>query len=139
MKLPGLLAVIFGLLLPTSARAQSITLENLPEHGPVEKAGNDALRGYDILFIQDDSTFITSGWRPPFQPYQYVNYLRGDTISLSESDSPAVCRGERIGYCGEPGYKITLKDQQLTLTSLGNTGAYYSGTYTRVDAQPPER
>jgi hypothetical protein len=133
-KLSGLLAVVFALLLPTSASAQSIMLKDLTgAWSKEEKPGN-----FRLLFVRPDSTFITSRWRAgPANPYLPINYLRGDTISLSKSDSPAVCRGERAGYCGEPGYKITLKDQQLTLTSLSNTGTYYSGTYTRVNVEFP--
>lgn len=132
MKLPSVLAVVLVLLLPTSARAQSITLKDITGAWSRGNARNDT------LFIRADSTFIMSGKKPPYQLYQHVNYLRGDTTSLSKSDSPAVCRGERMGYCGEPGYKITLKEQQLTLTNLGDTDTYYNGTYTRVSAQPPK-
>ena len=97
----------------------------------------------DTLIIRADSTFSASGigHHGYYGEHQYVrwNYWRGDTLSLSHSDSPAVCKGERMGYCGEPGYKISLKDQQLTLTRLGRTGPWYSGTYTRVSTQPVEK
>lgn len=136
MQLLGLLPLVLMVLLPTSAHAQSVTLRDLTGAWMRGEAPNQ-----EILFIRADSTFTIEGgefFSPPgsYVIYQHINHLRGDTISLSKSESPAVCRGERIGYCGEPGYKITLKDRQLTLSHLGNTGPWYSGTYIRVDAEP---
>ena len=139
MKLPGLSAVVLLSLFPMSARAQSITLKDITGAWSRGNKWNDTIN--DTLFIRADSTFLISttaeGWtRRKWSDSQPVNHLRGDTLSLSKSESPAVCRGERLGYCGEPGYRITLKGQRLTLTSLDRTGPYYSGDYTRVNADP---
>lgn len=99
---------------------------------------------YDTLVIRADSTFRFVG-RNLKNDFKRWNYLRGDTISFIKSDPPykgdqgisaPPCEGGP-GYCGEPGYKITLKDQQLTLTALGKTGTWENGTYRRVDTPKP--
>ncbi len=138
MKLLGGLAVVLGCLLPTAARAQSVKPKDLVG---IWSRGD---KRNDTLFIRPNNTFTMLGMdftvygaRPEDQHYRHWNYLRGDTISFSPNDSPDACGGESMGYCGEPGYKLTLKGKQLILTPLGKTGPWFSGTYTRVTAESP--
>ena len=138
MKLIVGLAVVLGLALPVSARAQAVT------PGDLVGIWSRGEKRNDTLYIRANGTFTMGGLdltpfgiKPEDRTYRRWNYLRGDTLSFSPSDSPDACGGEHLGYCGEPGYKITLKGQQLTVTPLGKTGPWFSGTYTRVTAKSP--
>jgi len=118
MKLLSSLVIGLVLLLPAPARAQSIKLTDLVGTwvgGRADSTGTTAKVTNDTLVFRADSTYRMLG----IKQYERWHHLTGDTLSLG----------------GGPGYKLTLKDQQLSWTGLGtNKGDNY--IYKHVDTPP---
>ena len=115
MRLLGSLVVVLVLLLPPPARAQSVQVTDLAgtwaatsKNGAFKGGGNYT----DTLVIRPDSTF-----RWPGEQFRRLPRLAGDSI---------------VFMGGAQGFKITLTDQQLTLSGV-------SGDFVgkRVDAPKP--
>src|SRR5881394_1881647 len=89
MKFSGLFTVVLVLLLPTSARSQSapVTVKDLA--GVWVKPHPTFGDAYGPqLIIGADSTFLWASMKEWGHRPRRLNYLRGDTISFAESESP---------------------------------------------------
>ncbi len=140
---------------PRLERSDTLAPEFRATWAQFEKDMNAA----DTLVIRPDSTY-----RWASGAFNRWNYLKGDTLSLSQNGDcvtgatqttkfgscDAVCwrpatpekpakNGWGSGECfrGEPGYRIVLKDQHLFLLLLDGTTGEEQGIYRRVDTPKP--
>ena len=134
MKLISALTLVLVLLLPAPARAQSITAAALV--GTWVPAGGDAESIWDTLGVRPDSTYyvvLTAEWvrraKPAGTPTKASKpsywYLRGDSLMMSP------VRQQEL-----PTFKVTLKDQQLSMTKL--YGDQKTLLFKRVDTPKPK-
>ena len=134
MKLISALTLVLVLLLPAPARAQSITAAALV--GTWVPAGGDAESIWDTLVVRPDSTYyvvLTAEWvrraKPAGTPTKASKpsywYLRGNSLMMSP------VRQQEL-----PTFKVTLKDQQLSMTKL--YGDQKTLLFKRVDTPKPK-
>ena len=138
MKLLTALAFVLLVLLPAQARAQSITATALTGTWAFAKDHQTARTSPpgDTLVVRPDSTYyvvLTAEWvrraKPAGTPTKASKpsywYLRGNSLMMSP------VRQQEL-----PTFKVTLKDQQLSMTKL--YGDQKTLLFKRVDTPKPK-